>query len=136
MQLLGFALLPVKYRMEGAALMALFRNLGGSFGISVIVTMLARNSQTSHSDIAANVTSDSFPGIDLSLLADRFSNVGGAAMTMLDGIVSKQALMIAYLDNFYMMFWVLLVIAPLPLIAARPRLIVEKAPERALMESH
>jgi DHA2 family multidrug resistance protein len=136
MQLLGFALLPVKYRMEGAALMALFRNLGGSFGISVIVTMLARNSQTSHSDIAANVTADSFPGIDLSLLADRFSNVGGAAMTMLDGIVSKQALMIAYLDNFYMMFWVLLVIAPLPLIAARPRLIVEKAPERALMESH
>jgi DHA2 family multidrug resistance protein len=57
-------------------------------------------------------------------------------MTMLDGIVSKQALMIAYLDNFYMMFWVLLVIAPLPLIAARPRLIVESPPERALMESH
>jgi hypothetical protein len=55
---------------------------------------------------------------------------------MLDGIVSKQALMIAYLDNFYMMFWVLLVIAPLPLIAARPRLIVESPPDRALMESH
>lgn len=135
MQLLGFARLPVQYRMEGAALIALARNLGGSFGISAIVTMLARNTQISHADIAANVTSFSVPTVDIAALADRFGSVGGSAMLMLDGIVSKQALMIAYLDNFYLMFWVLLALAPLPLLAARPRPFSEPR-ERPLMDSH
>lgn len=135
MQLIGFARLPVAYRMEGAALIALSRNLGGSFGISAIVTILARNTQVSHADIAANVTSYNIPGVDIGALADRFGSVGGSAMLMLDGMVSKQALMIAYLDNFYLMFWVLLAIAPLPLIAARPRPFV-KEQQPVLMESH
>jgi DHA2 family multidrug resistance protein len=135
MQLLGFARLPVQYRMEGAALVALSRNLGGSFGISAIVTMLARNTQVSHADIAANVTSFSIPSVDIGALADQFGSVGGSAMLMLDGIVSRQALMIAYLDNFYVMFWVMLAIAPLPLIAQRPPRF-QKEQQPVAMASH
>ena len=59
--------------------MTLFRNLGSSFGISVIVTMLARNIQTSHADIAANVTSFSLPAIDLGSAAATLGGHGRRA---------------------------------------------------------
>jgi len=120
MSLIGFAQVPPEYRMEGSALLGLARSLGGSFGISAIVTMLARNSQTAHADLAANVTDSSIPGFDLSAMAERFGSFGAAGMAMVDATVSRQALMIAYLDNFWLMFWVMLAIAPLSLIVRKP----------------
>lgn len=120
MNLIAFSRLPVEHRTEGSAIMSLARNLGGSFGISAITTMLARNTQTSHADLSGNITSFSLPGVDVSALADGLGAIGGAGMSMLDGLVGKQSLMIAYLDNFYMMFWLMLVISPLPLISKPP----------------
>jgi DHA2 family multidrug resistance protein len=86
----------------------------------VIVTMLARNMQISHADIASNITSFSIPGVDLPAVTERLGSTGGALMVMIDGVVGKQAVMIAYLDNFYLLFWTLLLLAPLPLIAKKP----------------
>ena len=114
MNLLAFATMKPELRPDGASLMALFRNLGGSFGISFIVTMLARNQQVSHSDIAANVTPGAIPGIDLPSVLDRLPGIGSGVFRMIDGEVTRQAAMVAYIDNFYVMFWVLLLMAPLP----------------------
>ncbi|MFT3966243.1 MAG: DHA2 family efflux MFS transporter permease subunit [Sphingobium sp.] len=120
MNMIGFSRLSVEHRMEGSAIMALARNLGGSFGISAMVTMLARNTQISHADLTSGITSFSLPSVDLPAITDRLGSAGGAVLSMIDGLVNRQALMIAYLDNFTMMFWTLLFIAPLPLIARRP----------------
>ena len=114
MNLLAFATMKPELRPDGASLMALLRNLGGSFGISLIVTMLARNQQVSHSDIAANVTSGSVPGVDLTSTLDRLQGIGSGVFRMIDGEVTRQAAMVAYIDNFYAMFWVLVLMAPLP----------------------
>ncbi|MCB2078476.1 MAG: DHA2 family efflux MFS transporter permease subunit [Novosphingobium sp.] len=114
MNLLAFATIKAELRPDGSALLSLFRNLGGSIGISWIVTMLARNQQISHADIAANVTGDITPNIDFPALVDRFPSVGGGVMQAINGEVGRQAAMIAYLDNFYVMFWLLLLMAPLP----------------------
>jgi MFS transporter, DHA2 family, multidrug resistance protein len=111
--LIAFATLAPKYRTEGTTLMTLVRNLGSSFGISVIVTVLARNIQTSHADIAASITSFNVPAIDPASSAATFGSVGEGALAMLNGEVSRQAAMIGYLDNFYMMFWLVLCFVPL-----------------------
>lgn len=66
----------------------------------MIVTMLARNMQISHADIASNITSFRIPGVDLPAVTERLGSTGGALMAMIDGVVGKQAVMIAYLDNF------------------------------------
>ena len=55
----SFSTLPMRMRTDGSSLLYLFRILGGSFGISVITTMLARNMQTSHVDLASQVTASS-----------------------------------------------------------------------------
>jgi MFS transporter, DHA2 family, multidrug resistance protein len=123
MNMIAFSSLPAMYRTEGGTLMTLARNLGGSFGISVIVTMLSRNTQTSHADIAGNVTSTSLPSVDLGSATASLGNLGGGLLTMINGEVSRQAAMIAYLDNFYAMFWLLLCFVPLTFLIRKSQLV-------------
>ncbi len=120
MNLIAFGSLAPEYRTDGATLMALFRNLGSSFGISVITTVIARNLQTSHADIAGHVTSVNIPVLDPAFTAGRLGSAGTALLSIMDMEVNRQALMIAYLDNFYLMFWMLLIFAPLAWLLRKP----------------
>jgi MFS transporter, DHA2 family, multidrug resistance protein len=121
MNMIAFSSLAPSYRPDGTTLLTLARNLGSSFGISVIVTMLARNIQISHADIASNVTSSSIPAIDLGSAAASLGNLGGGLLAMIDGEVNRQAAMIAYIDNFYLMFWMILCFVPLILLVKKPQ---------------
>lgn len=118
--MIAFSSLAAKYRTDGTTLMTLFRNLGSSFGISAIVTTLARNIQTSHADIGSNVTSFNIPAIDPASAAEILGEPGASLLYMLDGEVNRQAAMIAYIDNFYMLFWIVLLIAPIAWLVKRP----------------
>lgn len=118
--LLSFSTLPPALRPDGSSLLALTRSIGGSFGITLIVITMSRTSQISHADLATHVTANVVPAIDLPAMVDRAQPTGSAVMQMIDGAVSLQAAMIAYLDSFYMMFWVLLAAAPLPLFLRKP----------------
>ena len=130
--MIAFSTLSPAFRTEGSTLMTLFRNLGSSFGISAIVTALARNVQSSHADIAGEVTSFSLPAVDPAAVAATLGRLGEGALMALDGEVNRQAAMIAYLDNFYMLFWLVLVLAPVPWLLKKPRL-----PQyRQVSESH
>jgi len=121
MQLMAFSTLDQSLRPDGSSLMSLFRSFGGSIGISVVVTMLSRNQQISHADLAGHITSTSIPAVDLPSVVDRMGSMGGGVMAMINGEVSRQSLMIAFLDNFYMLTWVLLAFAPLPLLLKKPK---------------
>ncbi len=122
MNMAAFATLSPQYRPDGSSLLNLMRNLGGSFGISAIVTMLARNTQVSHADLAAHVTSYSLPAIDPASLGDRFGDFGMAMVRMIDNEISRQALMIAYVDNFHAMALLILCIAPVALLLKSVRM--------------
>lgn len=113
MNQLAFATLSMRHRTDGSSLLYLVRSIGGSLGISVMTTMLARNMQTSHEDLSAHITSSSMAAMDPSTV-DRFQTLGEAAMMTLNGEVTRQAAMIAYLDNFQ--FMMILLIAFLPMV--------------------
>ena len=108
----AFSTLPMRLRTDGSSLLYLFRSLGGSFGISIMTTMLARNMQTSHEDLASHVTSSSMNVIDPAS-ADRLGGLGEAAMQVMNLEINRQAAMIAYLNDFQLMMIVLVVISPL-----------------------
>jgi DHA2 family multidrug resistance protein len=111
LQALAFASLPPAYRTTGASLLNLARNIGGSVGISVVTFLLARNVQVSHADLAGHINWAAIPAGAQNML----SQVGGAAdtaMAMLNGEINRQALMIAYLDDFHAMMWVTLAAMP------------------------
>jgi DHA2 family multidrug resistance protein len=89
--------------------------------------MLARNLQTSHSDLAGKITASFTQVVDFSTL-DRFQTYGEAALRMLDAEVNRQAAMIAYINDFYLMMWMTLAVVPFTLLMTRANLSVPTAP--------
>ena len=109
----AFSTLKPQLRAEGSSLLNLFRSVGSSIGISIMSALFARNLQVSHSDLAAHVSGDVGGMIDLSTV-DRYQSMADAGLYMIDAEINRQAAMIAYIDDFYLMMW--FAIATLPLI--------------------
>lgn len=121
MNVIAFSNIPIRYRTDGSGLMNLMRNVGASVGISLITTMLARNIQVSHNDLVQHITPYSVPGFDPAAAADRLGAPGEAMMRVVDGMVNKEAAMIAYLDDFKMMAIVVLLFVPLAFFLKLPK---------------
>lgn len=111
LNLLAFATLAPVLRTEGAALYSLMRNIGGAVAISVMTAMLASNLQTSHGDLGQHITAVTLPYLDAGLL-EQLGIQGNALLVMIDAEINRQALMIAYVDDFWLMMWVAIVAAP------------------------
>ena len=90
-----------RVRTEAAGLNNLMRSIGASIGIAVCTFMLARNIQVNHAEMGAQITRMSVP-FDLDRIT-AFGGVSEAGMRVVDGMVNKQAAMIGYLNDFYMM---------------------------------
>jgi DHA2 family multidrug resistance protein len=69
-----FATLPPELRTDGSSLLNLTRSVGSSIGISVVMTLLARNIQTSHSELVSHITPRATqPSIGFLLAAEHLS---------------------------------------------------------------
>jgi len=117
---LAFATLSAHYRTDGASLLNLMRNIGQSAGISMVTVLLARNTQTSHADLSQHVTAGTVPSLDLSALG-RFGVVSDGVFGAINAEVSRQAAMIAYLDDFYLMAIISIVVIPMVLLLQKPK---------------
>ena len=113
LQTLAFETLPAKARTTGAALLNLSRNIGGSVGISVVSTELVRLTQVSHADMAAQITQSTIPTADPTMLQTIAPVAGPAALAYINAMITKQALFIAYLDDFKLMMIITFAILPL-----------------------
>ncbi len=117
----AFATLPYNLRTDGSSVLNLARSIGSSVGISIVTTYLARNIQISHSDLATHVTNSFITVIDFSTTG-RFPIIGETAVRMIDGEVNRQAAMIAYVNDFYLMMWMTLAVVPFVFLMRRPNL--------------
>jgi DHA2 family multidrug resistance protein len=123
----AFATLRPALRNEGASLFSLSRNLGSSIGISIVETMLTRNTQIAHASLAEHVSP--FSSV---VRAQMPGGVPGVRqLAALNAQVTQQASMIAYLDNFKMMLWLCLAAIPLVLFMRKGG---SRAPEPIALE--
>ncbi len=120
LQTLAFATLPARDRTTGAALLNLARNVGGSVGISVVSFQLARMTQVAHADLASQITDSKIPTIDPNVL-QTFGNQATSVMAFLNAEITRQALFIAYLDDFKLMMYVCFFVLPLLLLMRNSR---------------
>jgi DHA2 family multidrug resistance protein len=118
----SFSTLEPRYRNEGTAMFSLVRNIGSSIGISVVITVLGDQTQTSHAEIGGSLSTfrRALDPTVVPQIWDWTTTTGAAA---LNGEVTRQALMIAYLNDFRLMMFLTL--------AAVPLLLLLKAPARA-----
>jgi DHA2 family multidrug resistance protein len=114
MAALTFATLPATLRNEGTALFNLVRNIGSSVGISTVQGLLVRNAQLVHASLAQHIT----PFVMAQHSAGRLASQ--AACAALNEQITAQALMIAYLDDFYFMLLLTLLALPLLFLVRKP----------------
>ena len=132
LQTLAFETLAPKMRTTGAALLNLSRNVGGSIGISIVSTQLVRLTQVSHADLARNITEQTIPTADPTMLQTIFPVAGPAALAYINLEVNRQALFIAYLDDFKLMMIVTFAVLPLLLLMRRGNRVGAGPPHAAL----
>jgi DHA2 family multidrug resistance protein len=120
LQSLAFETLAPRLRTTAAALLNLSRNIGGSVGISVVSTQLVRMTQVAHTDLARNITDQTIPTLDPTVL-QTIAPQGAVALAIINAEVTRQALFIAYLDDFKLMMLVTFAVLPLLLLMRRGR---------------
>jgi DHA2 family multidrug resistance protein len=115
----AFSTLPAAMRGEGTGLYNLSRNIGSSVGISVVTALISENTQINHANIAAYVTpfnhAFASPAIMHSL-----NPVTAAGRAALDSLITLQATIIAYIDDFKLLMILSLIVMPLVLLLKKP----------------
>jgi MFS transporter, DHA2 family, multidrug resistance protein len=129
LQVLAFVTLEPSMRTEGAALFSLLRNLGAAIGVSVAMSMLARNTQVMHETIGASLNPFNRALQAVGPVHQWLDPATGHGAALLDRIVNDQAQVIAYANNY-----VLLIIATVPawlllLMMRLPRKVISSAAE-------
>ena len=119
LQSLAFETLAPKMRTTAAALLNLSRNIGGSVGISVVSAQLVRMTQVAHADLASQITQQTIPTASPEMLQTIGPVAGPAALAIINAEITRQAVFIAYLDDFKLMMIVTFAVLPLLLLMKR-----------------
>lgn len=117
---LTFATLEPHYRNEGTALFSLVRNLGSSIGISVVVSQLARNTQINHA-VLSEKASVFNPALKWGGAAHFWNLDTLHGMLALNGEITRQAMTIAYLDDFKLMMYIAVAVFPILFLLRNPK---------------
>jgi len=133
MTTLAFATLPPSLRGDGAGVYALVRNLGQSAGVSIMQTLFVTLSQVVHARLSEGIRPDN-PLAQAPYLAAPFSLTNPVGVAALEGEVSRQAAMVAYVDVFHMMGVGSLLMIPMVLLLQKPKAAKAAAREEIVMD--
>lgn len=127
----AFATINPQFRGDATALFSLVRNIGSSIGISAVTVLLTHNVAVNHSELASSLTPERIAALGANG-SGLTQQAPGALWAVLDQMVTVQALMISYVDDFKAMMWVTLAAIPLALFLRKP----EAPPPGAASAAH
>jgi DHA2 family multidrug resistance protein len=133
---MAFATIAPKFRADGTAMFSLVRNMGQGVGISIVTAVLSTMLQVNHAELGARLTATS------QAIANQLPGLltgNTTILSQINGLVSQQAAMLSYLDDFWLMMLmslsaiplILLLRKPKPAPSAKPKTQEEIAQERA-----
>ena len=111
--------LPLAERAEGAGLFSLSRNIGSSVGISIVNTLLVQNTQANHAAIVPSVNAVN-RGFEQPLIAQAWNPLTAAGRAALDAVITRQAEIIAYIDDYKLLMIAVLAVIPLLVVFKKP----------------
>jgi MFS transporter, DHA2 family, multidrug resistance protein len=125
----AYAYLPREKNNAASGLMNLARNIGGSVGISVVTTMLARRAQHHQVNLAGHLSpgnpqfQSTLQGMTHTLQARGYSAADAMhkAYGLLQGTLFRQANMLAYVDCFWLLGVATLGMIPLVFLMKKTR---------------
>lgn len=109
----AFTTLPSNLRNEGTSFFSLMRSIGSSVGISAMTFLLTQNIQRLHASLAEHITPYSVESSP-AMVAAHVTTGTLPGLAALNAMITNQAAMIAYIDDFRLMM--LLTLPALPLL--------------------
>src|SRR5207248_8951883 len=119
LSIVTFSTLPRQILTQGTAIFSMTRNIGSSVGIAVVVALLAENTQTVHSRLVEHLRPDN-PLARMPRMAPPFSLTDPSGLAALNAEATRQAAMVAYIDDFKLMMMSVIVGLPLLLFLRKP----------------
>ena len=119
LSIITFSTLPRHMLTQGTAIFSLMRNIGGSIGISIVEALLAQNTQIVHSRLVEHLRPDN--PLARAPLKAPYSLTAPSGIAALNAEATRQATMVAYIDDFMLMMILVVIGLPLLLLLRRPR---------------
>jgi DHA2 family multidrug resistance protein len=126
-----FATLSPEMRAQGTAMYSLIRNIGSSVGIALVQALLVRNSQVAHSSLVSQVN---LIGLSDGRLAHFFDVGTTTGLAALNEEISRQAAMIAYVDDYKLMLILTVLVIPFLILIKPPKKNAAPAIDHAAMD--
>jgi len=120
---LSLSTVDAQLRNQAASLFSLMRNVGSSVGVSILATELAQNTQINHAQLVEHINPfnpammPQLSGIAAAVAAPFAAFVPA----LLNQEVTRQAAMIAYINDFKLVMWMALASFPFILILRAPK---------------
>ncbi len=114
----AFATLAPALRNDGTPIFSLLRNIGSSVGISIVQAMLTSGTARAHAELATDITAGN---LAFQSLPGAVNPSTAAGLGILNGLVDRQAAMMAYLDDFRFMLALTVVSLPLLLLIRKAK---------------
>ena len=127
----AFATLAPDLRNDGTPIFSLLRNIGSSVGISIVQAMLTTGTARAHAELAADITTGN---LAFQSLPAAVNPATAAGLGIINGLVDRQAAMMAYLDDFRFMLALTVVSLPLLLLIRKARPAAKKPGAEPEME--
>jgi DHA2 family multidrug resistance protein len=115
---LGFLTIGPALRADAAAATGFIRNIGGSISVAVIQALTVANTQTMHASLAAHIGREI---TDAQALPNYLSPETTAGAVALNAEISRQALMVSYVDDFRLLSLIALISIPFVLLIRQPK---------------
>ncbi|MFD2498381.1 DHA2 family efflux MFS transporter permease subunit [Rhizorhabdus histidinilytica] len=106
---------PLSHRTEAAALYSLSRNTGSSIMLAIFSGLLAHDVQVNHAELGARISSGGGMSLHLSRIWAG-NSLDAPIAAVAEAEVNRQAMMIAYINDFWVMMWVVVALLPLVLL--------------------
>lgn len=116
---IAFSTLAPRYRAEGTGIYSLMRNLGSSIAISLAVSYLAVRTQANHAALATYIDPFSLP-LQQAAEAGTVDLVSPTGLALINDEVTRQATLLAYLQDFRMLMFLAVTVMPLTLLLGAP----------------
>ncbi|KTD67631.1 multidrug efflux system protein [Legionella santicrucis] len=117
---LTFSTLLGDLRNEGTSLFNLMRNIGSSIGISIVTSLLTSNTQINHGVLASHITPYNIAA-NPAYFANHIDVSTQTGLVSLNYMLTNQATMIAYIDDFKLMMLITLGVLPLLCFIKKPK---------------
>ena len=119
LNMIALSTLPVALRTQGTAMWTLIRNLGSSVGVSIVIANLTNKTIMMHALLAESVTPFNQAMADpAAAMLDASTDTGRA---LLENLLTQQATIIAYANDFKLMLVMTVLCYPLVLLVRTSR---------------